>query len=482
MDITTTRPGGGLGTGQSHLLAWALGDVDESALATSASGGKWKIETINKTDTTATLGLRERKETAEAILPTREYSQNDYPNMDADTVGTSIPVGFGVNKGAKATLIDATTNRFKFLDHGITAADAFYDGDQSPFTPNTIDLIDSEFTYAAWDGEAELYVDYTADLDNPADVAKELLTGAVRGANLPTSALDVSSAGKGFGIHGARKHYIKGTIPSTGAEVPIYQIGLHVSEPIEVRKLLDKIQEAAFGFIFIDYNNLWQFKPWLPVPGEGLEEITENLIVGELKPRITVADAKTKVIGKYRKNHSTGNYQREIHQDEELRQLRDQPAHKALIKELIISDRSGARNWAQKTVFMRGQPRRIFEFTATSELKLAEPGDYRRLVYPSQNIDEVVLIVRAGRKPGETTVKITCIDNFGFRDKVGYYTEDAPLAFPASLGGGSFSDWSDATTPEEKQWIKENWGIFHDDNGYIDELDPELSHRVSVYW
>jgi hypothetical protein len=473
-------PARGYGQDDPHriFLVYGLGDYGERVK--EQPYGVWKIESFTGSDVLATLALREQRAAADIKLPRNEFDRTTYPNMLEDDVGKSISIGYGPVFGAKATLIDSQTSRFKWLDHSVLTADRFAKADGETFTPDTINTTLSEFTYAAWDGQSELFVDYTADLNNFVDLAKEILTGSVRGAGLPLSALDTTSIGKGFGTNGARLAQIKGTLPRTGAEVPIHSASIHISEPTEIRTILNQIQAACFGFIFVDYNGLWQFKPWEPVPGDGLDVITEDIIIGDLKPTTSATGAITKVVSKYRRNLSTDSFQRVVAENDELRQLRGQPAHLVLEKELPISDREGARDWAQRTVAMRGRPRRIFKFTATAELKLAEPGDYKRLTYAQQGIDEIVLITKVTRTAGNEKVGIEAIDNFGFGVTPGFWTADT-LTFPAELGGGSFTDYDDADTPEKKKWVKENWGIWHNDNGYIDESDPFYSHRLSVW-
>jgi hypothetical protein len=444
--------------------------------------GKWDIETLTLSDLKASVGLKEPKNALEAKLPRAEFDKATYPNMADEFIGVSIPIGFGQNFGARAYPINPLTSRFKWIGHAVTSAQSFYDGDGVIFTPDSINLSTGEFTYTGWDGSSELYVDYTADLDNPVDLMKEVFTGSVRGVGLPLDFLDTASTGKGFGTNGARIHYIIGTNTATNAEVSLYQMGLHIDEPTEVRDILAIIQENSFSFIFQDLAGLWQFKPWLPVPGEGLDVISKDINDGENKPMVSVAGSATKVIAKYRINDIKKSAQRVIASDDERRQLRGLTAHTVLEKNLRMVNRNGATDWVQKTNYMRGRPRRSFKFRATSELKQAEPGDFWRLSYAPQNIDEIVMLTSVRQVPGEMTVDVEAIDNFAFRSEVGFYTADAPLTFPASLGGGSFSDWSDANTPEKKLWVKENWGIYHDDNGYIDELDPEASYREAVYW
>lgn len=445
------------------------------------SVGKWEIESLTLSDLRAQFIMKEAKKAAEVKLPKAEYDLTTYPNMDRDYVGASIPVGFGKIRGASTVLIDRTINKFKFLGHSITSVDRFTDEDGNPYVPDSVNLTLGEFTYAAWDGSTALYVDYTADLDLAPDIIKELLTGTVRGASLSSTFLDTTSTGKGFGSTGARVWAIRGTNPRTGAEIPKYPIGLHVDEPTEIRKLISQITEQAFGFCYIDLLGVWQYRNWKPVQGEGLFQVTENHIIGELRPAFSTVEAATKVIAKYSHNLRADDWQRQVYSNEELRQLRGLSAHAILEKELLLTDREAAQNWAQRTVAMRGKIRKKYRFTATSELKQKEPGDYIRLTYSPQNIDTILLLTKVEQVPGQLEVSIEGIDNFGFGDRVGYWTADAPLTFPSSLGGGSFSSWADADTAAKKQWVRENWGIYLNDNGYADETDPEASYRINVW-
>jgi len=446
------------------------------------SVGFWQIEQISLSDVKTSFSLTESKEVLKTKLPLTEFTRAAYPYIAEDLIGTSIPVGYGKNQGAWAYPINPLTKRFKWIGHSVLTADAFYDESVVPFTPDSVNLSTGEFTYSAWDGETELYVDYTADSANPVDLAKVLLTDTVRGGSLPLSSLDTTSTKKGFGSTGARTCYIWGTDPNTGAETPLYPLGFHVKEPTEIKALLSKIQESCFGFIFRDFRGLWQFKPWRPVPSDGLTTITEDNIVGELKPTISVADSATKVIAKWLVNEATNSAQRMVKSSEELRQLRNLLAHKTLERTLPITARHGADTWASKALYSWGNPRRVYKFRATSELKLHEPGDYIRLIYGPKNIDVIVLLTSVTKRPGDITVDVEAVYNYGFGDRVGYWTGAPPLSYPSTIGG-SFTNWSSTGTDEIKQnHVRRNWAVWANDNGYASETTPDLGYKVTVWW
>lgn len=472
--------------GESSLSAEVSATPTGFALGLEASDpetvGVWRIDRWQIGTPRATIALRDLKAVVKTKLPLEVFTREAYPYADSGIIGEPIPVGFGKLKGCTAYLINTVTKTFKVFGCQVSTFDAFYTDDAEPITPNTIDLINGEFTWSAYDGET-LLADATLPDDNPVDVVKLLLTDPTRGASLPLANLDTVSSGKGFGASGARLHHVRGTIPTRAdEEVPTYRIGLYVDRPRDVFEWAQDVLVAAFLTLYIDRAGLYQIKAWRPGRREDATVIQEaQVIPGTVRPITVATDPVTRCRVKYSSNPGLGTAQVVLHSDEELRQLRGLSEHAVLERELPLSERFGGQQWAQRAVAMRGVPRRTVTLRVTQEHSQVEPGDYVRLIYPPLGIDAVWEVLAATIRPGSAIVDLTLIDSRGFGDGAGWWTSTAgTFNFPADLGGSAISAWSAGWTSAQKQWYRENWGVWTSTNGYANaSADPYWSYRGS---
>jgi hypothetical protein len=442
--------------------------------------GTWRIDKVMAPSPQASLNLKELRGAVKTKLPFKVFSQDDYPKAETSIWGKIVPSVIGSKvQGCKAYLIDATTNKFKVVGHAVAGLGPFFTADNEFFTPDVIDLANGEFTYSAWDGE-DLFATVTMSEGNPIDAVKTLLTDTDRGAGLGLDRLDTTSTGKGFGANGARVRYVRGHRLVSGDEVYSFDIGLYMNEQKPVNEWIQQVCAAAFCIPYTDASAVYQIKAWRPQPSDGLPEIVkEQIAPNSVKPSFDIVDPVTSVTVKYRQNHAFDSFQVYEHTNDRLRQLRGEDTN--LTKELPLADRFGAVYWAERTAAMRGVPRYVVNLTVTQEYKTEEPGNFLRMVYDVLNIDTVWEVLAVTQRAGTSPVTLKLIDVRGFGDEPGFWTEAAPLTFPAELGGGSFSEWADATTAAQRKYVRENWGIWMDGNYADEDNSPEDSHRASVW-
>lgn len=443
--------------------------------------GVWRIDTWRLSSPQANFKLKEIK-SALGKVPVAVFESDDFPNAGKRTIGKSIPVGFGVVEGARAFPVNTETFLFKVVGHSVESFQAFYNEDDEEFTPDSIDLGNGEFTYIGWNGTDALFADFTAEGENPIDCIKLLLIDSVKGANTPLADIDTTSTGnKGFGVNGARNEYIYGTSPFAGGESVEFPIGLYIDRARDVTKWIQQVAAASFALVYVDLSGLYQIKAWKPEVSEDLDVITDANIIGTPSTEIIGSNVITKVISKYSENHGLGEFQTVSHTDDRIRQLRGLTQHKVLEEEIALSNRFGAKYWAERTVAMRGVPRRMVVLNTTQEFMLKEPGDYVRLQSNRYNIDEVWEVVSITINPGTLRVSLKLIDVRGFREKEGFWTPDS-LSFPDSLGGATITQWDNTWTDAQKKWAKENFGFWCGDEDYIDAIDdPRTTYRGSVW-
>lgn len=435
--------------------------------------GSWRIDQMSLDKQNAGLTLREDRGIQDVKVPGAFFNNTIFPNIDADIIGQAIPNAIGVGlRGLPAFLIDQDAKRFKVLNNPLVSFDGFRDSNNVRFIPNTLDLATAEFTYLAWDGTTELFADVSCLGENPVDAVEILLTDDLRGANLDSSRLDTTSTGKGFGAAGARVKYIRGYSSRTGAEKVTYSISLYMDEP---KKVEDWIQEvaAASHMInpYVDQSGVWQCKAWEPIPSDEMDTIDE-LFLRDPKFDFKMSDPVTKVIANYAKDYGRNSVQSYTFENEELTQLRGLTLPAPMTRELPLSDLFSARNWAQRTVAMRGIPRRVLTCTATQEFSLLELGDFVRIVYAPLKIDGTFEVFKSSQKSDDIPVNLSLIDVRGFGGSdttVGFYMSDvAP-------------DWDNSRTDAEIKNDRENGAWYTDDGGYADTDDPKRSYEEAVY-
>ena len=431
--------------------------------------GSWRIDQMTLDKVNANLPLREDRGIQDVKVPGAVFSTSTYPNLDPDIIGEPIPNAIGVGlRGLPAFLIDASTNTFKVVNNPLLSWDGFRDEDNKKFVPDVVDLATGEFTYAAWDGDTELFADISCSGENPIDAKKLLLTDLLRGANLPDSRLDTTSTGKGFGANGARVKHIRGTSSRTGAEKVDFSISLYMDEPKKVEEWIQEVDAASFGITYVDQAGVWQCKAWEPIPSDDMLHLDE-LFLKDPKFTWKMSDPVTRVVANYAKDFGRDSVQSAIHANDELRQLRGLSQHATLTREVPISDLFGATYWAQRTMAMRGVPRRILTCTATQEFSLLELGDFPRVTYAPLKIDGPYEVIKVMQQADSMEVNLTLIDVRGFGDTVGFYMSDvAP-------------DWDNSRNDAEIKNDRENGAWYTDDAGYADTDDPKRSFEEAVY-
>ena len=476
----------GLTNGLPYYFAWtAIIGGGESALSSEATAtpfdayvpslilsdpqvvGTYRIDQLMLSQPTASLRLKEDRGTRNVKLPKRTFTRELYPLAAVSTISQPIPCLIGKGFDLPAFLIDNSTNRFKIVDHGLASFDGFRDENGAAFIPDTLFLASGEFIYTGWDGEVELFASVTATGANPVDAVNVLLTDTERGASIDSSNLDTTSTGKGFGSSGARVKYIRGHDFRTGVEVLDFPIGLYMDSPKNADDWIKDVSAASFSTVFVNADGLWQIKAWAPETSDDLPEI--RTVVGKPKYTWKIDAPVTRVVALYAESVGFENFQAVEYADDLLRQLRSLPSHATKEVKLPLSDLFSAEYWAQRTVKLRGVPRRVLSFRTTQEFKELEIADYVRVVDADLDIDGPFEVLSVAITTGENPVVLTMIDVRGFDDTVGFWMSDAALV------------WDDSKTDAEIKNDRENGAWYTNEGGYADIDDPERSFREAVY-
>ena len=172
-----------------------------------------------------------------------------------------------------------------------------------------------------------------------------------------------------------------------------------------------------------------------------------------------------------------------IHEDDQLRQLRGLEQHSPQDITIPISSRQGAQYYAEMHTYLRGRPQKIYKLNTVQEFMELEPGDRVQVQSERMGIDSVLEVLAVDSPLSGIQVGLVLTNNRAWEDESGFWTDDPPLSFPASLGGGSVTAWDDTWTDAQASYARQAWGFWTDDNGYADSTDdPQRSYRGSVWF
>lgn len=459
--------------------------------------GKWRVASWTASRGEVSFLLREWKSRLEIELPKAVYAKAEtaneasfvYKTPDEAATGKPVPIGFGQLYRVPAVCVDLPTRRFKLFGHACNTIQAAYlEGDSVAL--ETVDTTKSEFTIPSWDADkygdtpavtadCRGYVDGSGNyLTNPADVIAALLTtwAGEPSSSLLSPAGGDSAEGTGFGEHGSRTKWVIGTTRS-GAERHEFAAALYLSTARPALEVIEELAAAAGATFRTDASGLYVLQRWCPQASEGLPTFRDADIL-ECEREISSEDAVTKAVGRFafRQADDAADSATAINPAGLLH--RALPSAATRNADLPLSERDDALEWAQRTVFLDGEPFRVWRLVLNQRAMLLEPGDCFAL--DSRRWGSGVLEVLEVRgEASRGTRQVRACDQRGARDRCGYWTDDSPT-FPARLGGGAASPWSSAWTAEQKAWARQNLGYWTDDHGFADPADPD-SYLGSVW-
>jgi hypothetical protein len=99
------------------------GDGGEMAESDYRVMGTWRIEKVERDDDNFTLTLKEPKSKLDAKIPFELYTRDEFPYIDADSVGKPIPIAYGKLFGRKPVVINRSAKQFKVATHRIASFD-----------------------------------------------------------------------------------------------------------------------------------------------------------------------------------------------------------------------------------------------------------------------------------------------------------------------------------------------------------------------
>lgn len=428
---------------------------------------KWRIDSW-ETGTSLRLTLRDLKTRLESVVASEVFNRDDHPNANESVIGRTIPIVYGRVLKVEAYLIDEEAGIFQVANHAIETLAVFADGVN--ITPDSVDLANGKFTWAAYDLE-EMTADTSGAIDNPGDVVEDLLTtwGGEAIADLYQPGSGDPREGEGFGAFGSRLHWILGT-DNAGNEVNAPSLSIYIDTETNILDVVEVVEKFAMCDLFTGTDGLMTLRPFQPLRGQDVTYSFQDHEIFNAERSDETSDTVTRVVCRYREDHAADSFQVIIDENEEGRLLRGLPSHVTEEVDAPFFDRRDALQWSSRYTFMRSKPEETWNLDVVPKAWFLRPADTNRLAYPLRNLDGLFEVLGVEFTIGKGPVKLTVGNRRGFNDTVGFPTVDNPV-FPDDLGGGSAETWSAGWTPDQKKYARENFMYITDDNGFADPTD-----------
>lgn len=536
----------------------------------------WIVEDWSRTRDEFTLRLKEPKAKIKAQIPTQEFTREDYGNIEDSIVGQPIPMAYGSIIGAKPTLIDPGSKRFKLASHPITSLNgvriksdttqeftkklkefsaSYYGGGEplnftfrtyfpgvnvksfshptrawtkkdsikevqgSSYAANTqfwyysegwiyfscggldqvgetlvsyeigssgwnslefktVDLANAEFTLGdGWTVGGDLSVDFVGKpnsdgvpIDNAPDVIKDILESV--------GETDFDSAS--FGDISGEKTKLKLGKQDTRT---VYRraLSLYITKKKDVLTQVGEINSVCGTYVYTNSTGQYACGVWDPFP-QSVDPLNSANII-EFSESDDTQQIVTKTIANYKVNSQEKIKQSETRERQSTQYVRDQANPIIEERDLPFFFDRDAIDWASQTLFMRSQPLRKLNVTVPWTYILGyNLGGVIPVKLTEKRINQTFEIIERTIDFNRKQVRFVLGDMRGIGNKMGWWTYEPPTlptSFAGLAGYGSGSiDWNGSWAQEIKDWARNNYGYWTDDNGFAVTSDAE-SFNVS---
>jgi hypothetical protein len=449
---------------------------DYEAIAT------WVNQDVTKTDKKFTLTLAEIKTKIKKDIPFELYDLTTYPKLQDSSDGEPIPLAYGVILGARATCIDVDAKKFKLSKDAIVGIDdvRMASGSGSVHLAiTTTDYANGEFTALGWDGTSTVTCDFRGKpdvngvlIENAPDIIQDLL---IYVGDATINAASFASA----------KAYMKIGTKRNNPLAVVYEtaVGVYINSVEDLYEILSGILEASQAYLYCNEDGEYVLKPFKPLPGENLTELTD-MDIRTFEEKTPDQDSYTRVVAQYANRVDEGWYQSAINDNIETQYENNESKENRLTKTgLCMSETDHADIWSQRTLIFNGKERKNYETTVGRIGYLLNPGDQLRLVYARHSLNKVLEVLSVNKNLTKGEVTLTLGNLHGFEDRMGFWVADdavLPTRFSGEAGYGTGSlSWNASWSDTIKEWVRQNIGYWTDANGYTEST--EIGYKPSCW-
>ena len=347
-----------------------------------------------------------------------------------------------------------------------------------PTTFKTVDLINAEFTLGDdWANGKEVAVDLVGKpdangfpLENAPDVIRDLLeyVGETEFDAGVWSLVQPEKEKLRLGKQDTKTVYRRA-------------LSLYITKKKDVLQQISEINAVCGTYVYTNEFGQYYCGVWEPYP-LSVDPLTSAQIL-EFSESDDTQQIVTKAVANYRISEQEKLKQTETRESASTQFVRDQANPIVEEKDLpFFSDRD-AIDWAGQTLFMRSQPLRKLNVTVPWQyLSGYAVGGILPVKLKEKQISQTFEIIERTIDFNRKTIRFVLGDMRGIGNKMGWWVSDSevlPTSFAGLAGYGSGSvTWNKNWAPEIKDWARNNYGYWTDNNGFADPTDPD-SFNVS---
>jgi len=446
-----------------------------------ASFSTWNNDAWN-TGNDFELVVIEPRDRLNKDLPFSVYDRSEFPNLHESHAGRSKSILYGKVYGVQATCINIETKQFEVAGHSVYSIDrarAEKDDVLSGIAITSIDLTNARFIYALWDGQQEVTVDVTGKVDsdgeliqNAADIVEDIIT------NCGITNVNAASFLAAHNILD-RGYYYPGNTRLSSFSPCVY-----MGSPTNALDTISEINSTVGAYLYINEAGEYCYKIFEPERVENLTSFKEDSIA-ELTVEVETDNRPSYLHVKYAKRNDEDWAVDYIIEKDRNQYLRDEKSEIKDERDVIVSDEENAALYANKVMIYEGNINKVFKIEFNDPkaalLRQAEQFHLQFELDTETNkytFDEVLEVYSMSFDPSNMD-KITVVagNRHGFGDLPGYWVGDSetlPTRFASLAGYGSGSIvWNKAWHRRIKDWARQNYGYWTDDNGFADSSDPD---------
>lgn len=470
-------------------------------------------------ETSFTLQMLDNKNRLKVKIPTAYYSLTTpenpvdgysyyvFPSMENAGNGKPVPIAYGQNYGVTPICVDMANKIFQVACHACYSLDEVRLFNSATNTwvvtvPVQIDLNGGTLEPPAglyfllgddWDANQKVSCDFKGRMNpdgslmvNAADIVADLLTLIGEGPNINAASFAAAHALLDFGTN-------PGLSPSNNRITALKPV-LYINTAVTVIDTINIINAFVASFVYVDANGDWFYVVFDPQSRPNLPHFDDTCLDNWTDETEQILGLSS-VTAPYATRVTDGWAQLLTFGIPPNKFIHKQPENTDTENNLPTSDPTDANLWGQRKLVFEGKTSRVFQGTITrSDGLLLRPGSqihvYWGVTRDSQGriidaqFDKVMDVIQvslnfeaAGSGSGSASTTVYCSNLRGWDDNPGFWTSDTPMIDPslshlAGYGTGSADPWNPEWHKLIKNFCRQSFGYWTDDNGCIDPTDP----------